>query len=193
MHSARGRKNGSPAIITTQRTSLPLRLHPSLRLPPTCKSHVRPATNKDGRTESRSATAVQCFLGFSSSSVPIDALVSPSAYPVLIHPTQRAENGCKCIFLKGQSQPSDGRRWGAPTCWFRSLQFYCNYLGVKLYIRSLGAHWFTVLLLSTLTFEPSGFWWSSCTLNFAQKQKRPEGTVLYGQIYKHFVFYAMCL
>lgn len=39
----------------------------------------------------------------------IDALVSPSASPLLIHPTQRAENGCKCIFLKGQSHSGDGQ------------------------------------------------------------------------------------
>lgn len=56
----------------------------------------------------------RCFLGifFPSSSVLTDALVSPSTYPVLIHPTQRAENGCKCIFLKGQAQRRDGCWWG---------------------------------------------------------------------------------
>lgn len=49
------------------------------------------------------------FILIPSSSVPIDAVVSPSAYPLLIHPTQRAENGCKCISLKGPSHQSDGR------------------------------------------------------------------------------------
>lgn len=36
----------------------------------------------------------------------------PVPNPVLIHPTQRAENGCKCMFLKGQSRR--GRNRGAP-------------------------------------------------------------------------------
>lgn len=81
-----------------------------------------------GGTVSRSATTIRCFpffsfrfllllfysWVFSKSSRLLCWLMlqfRPVPNPVLIHPTQRAENGCKCMFLKGQSH---GDREGPP-------------------------------------------------------------------------------
>lgn len=66
----------------------------------TCNLHVRPG--KFGRTMSNSATKIQCFTDvffglFSDWWSRFSQRLS-----VIIHPTQRAENGCKCISLKRQ-------------------------------------------------------------------------------------------
>lgn len=71
-----------------------------IRLPHTCNLHVRLETNR--RRVGHSAVR-KPMIGdvFFSHRPTIDALVSLSASP-LIHPTQRPENGCKCISLKRQ-------------------------------------------------------------------------------------------
>lgn len=95
------------------RSSSSLRLHPSL-LFATYLKIACPSGDKLNRADRVAVCDGEpmfprfLFSLFSTSSMSTDALVSPSTNPVLIHPTQRAENGCKCIFLKRQSQWSTG-------------------------------------------------------------------------------------
>lgn len=113
-----GKTDSFPATITNPvHITIPVHLwrcgsiHRYSHHLPVNRMSVRRDTETGGRCRGlrrRSDVCWSFFLFFSfflypSASVPIDALVSPSTYPVLIHPTQRAENGCKCIFLKGQS------------------------------------------------------------------------------------------
>lgn len=74
--------------------------HIPLHFALTCNLHVRPG--KFGRTMSNSATKIQCFTDVFSGLFPDRWSRFSQRLSVIIHPTQRAENGCKCISLKRQ-------------------------------------------------------------------------------------------
>lgn len=80
--------------------------HIPLHFALTCNLHVRPG--KFGRTMSNSATKIQCFTDVFSGLFPDRWSRFSQRLSVIIHPTQRAENGCKCISLKRQSLTQAG-------------------------------------------------------------------------------------